>query len=139
MRPAVAAVASVLAIFVLAGCSGGGGGTNPPVVTDTPSQPAASAGAPTTGCGPSSETAAVTVEIAGFEFGPAEATASVGDTVSWSNADAAPHTATLDDGGCETGNIPAGGAGGLVFNEAGTFAYHCAIHPTMTGSITISE
>jgi plastocyanin len=139
MRPAVTVAASLLTVFMLAACSSGSGTTTAPVVTDAPSEPAPSADAPTAGCAPSSETAAVTVEIAGFEFGPAEATASVGDTVSWSNADAAPHTATLDGGECETGNIPAGGAGGLVFNTAGTFAYHCAIHPTMKGSITISE
>ena len=47
----------------------------------------------------------MTVNIQNFAFDPPEVTAAVGETIGWTNADAAPHTATTDDGGCDAGNI----------------------------------
>ena len=64
------------------------------------SEPAASApAAGGGGCSTSSEAAAVTVNIQNFAFDPPEVTAAVGETIGWTNADSAPHTATTDDGG----------------------------------------
>jgi plastocyanin len=137
-RPALISIA-LLTTFLLAACSGGGGATTAPQAsTGTSAAPVSEAPA-AEACSPSNETGTVKVEIANFAFTPAEASATVGDTVTWTNADAAAHTATLDDGACATGNIPSDGSGSLVFNAAGTFKYHCAIHPTMTGTITVSE
>jgi plastocyanin len=139
----LAAIASaMLMTLVLAACGGGGSTTPPAASPPAASEPAASEpGSPAAAdaCAPSTDAATVTVAMADFEFAPAEATAAVGDVVAWSNSDAAPHTATLDDGACATGNIPTGGSGALVFNTAGTFPYHCAIHPQMTGTVTITE
>ena len=48
-------------------------------------------------------------------------------------------TATLDGGQCATPTIQPGKSDGLVFTTAGTYKFHCAIHPTqMTGTITVS-
>jgi plastocyanin len=138
MRRAAAAAIALLLTLVLAACGGGTDPTAPPASV-AGSQPASPGTPVAEGCEPSSDPAAVTVQMANFAFDPAEVSAAVNDTISWENGDAAPHTATLDDGSCETGNIPTGGAGGLVFHTAGTFEYHCAIHPTMTASITITE
>ena len=91
------------------------------------------------GCSTSSEAAAVTVQIANFAFDPPEVTAKVGETIGWTNGDSTAHTATTDDGGCDTGNIAQNATAGLVFDAAGTYAYHCKIHPNMTGTITITE
>jgi len=149
MRRVPALATALLATLAIAGCSGSDGATTAPAnpaasqpAASEPaaSEPGASAAPPAAeGCAPSTATAAVSVEMVNFAFEPADTTAAVGDTVGWANSDAAPHTATLDDGSCQTGNIPAGGSGALVFNVAGTFPYHCAIHPTMTGTITITE
>jgi plastocyanin len=51
-----------------------------------------------------------------------------------------PHRVALDDGSCEMSANIAGGGGkaSLVFSAAGTYPFHCAVHPTMKGTITIS-
>ncbi len=141
MRLAAIATALLMTLF-LAAC-GGGGGTTPPAASEpAASEPAASepaSSAAAGACAPSTKTATVTVEMAEFAYEPAEATAKVGDVIAWANSDAAPHTATMDDESCATGNIPTDGTGALVFNAAGTYPYHCAIHPTMTGSVVVTE
>lgn len=75
--------------------------------------------------------------IAGFGFHPASLTVSVGDTITWTNDDAASHTVTADDGSFDTGRLGRGASGAHTFTAAGTFAYHCAIHPSMTGTVTV--
>lgn len=77
------------------------------------------------------------VTIDGFAFDPAGLTINVGDTVTWTNDDDVAHTATADGGGFDTGNIAANASDGVTFDQAGTFAYHCTIHPQMTGTITV--
>src|SRR6267143_3034876 len=63
----------------------------------------------------------------------------VGSTVSWTNATAPVHTATSDTGAWDTGNIAPGATSTAIsFPTTGTFAYHCAIHPSMTGSVVVS-
>jgi plastocyanin len=58
--------------------------------------------------------------------------------VTFTNNDSAPHTATLDEGSCTTENLNQGDSGGLTFNAAGSYPFHCAIHPDMKGTITVS-
>lgn len=77
------------------------------------------------------------INIAGQAFNPASVTVSVGDSVTWTNADGVAHTATADDASFDTGNIAAGGSDSITFATAGSFPYHCAIHPAMTGTITV--
>jgi plastocyanin len=77
------------------------------------------------------------VNIAGQAFDPASVTVSVGDSVTWTNADGVAHTATADDASFDTGNIAAGGSDSVTFSTAGSFPYHCAIHPAMTGTVTV--
>ena len=100
------------------------------------SSPAASAGA---ACEETTGTAAVTVEISGNEFRTDPVQAGVGDVIAWTNQDAVPHTATLDDDSCGTENLMQGQTGALMFNAAGSYSYKCTIHPEMTGTIEIAE
>lgn len=79
-----------------------------------------------------------TVTISNFAFAPANLQIKAGDTVIFVNEDSAPHTATADNGGFDTGNLARGQQASLTFPAAGTFTYFCAIHPRMKGSITIS-
>jgi len=79
-----------------------------------------------------------TVAIRDFAFEPPEITIPAGTTVSWENADAAPHTATGDDGVFSSGRIDAGAAGTATFDEVGTFAYRCEFHPDMLGTIVVT-
>jgi plastocyanin len=77
------------------------------------------------------------VAISGFAFAPASVSVSVGDSVTWTNGDGVGHTATADDASFDTGTIAGGGTDSVTFATAGTFAYHCSIHPAMTGTVTV--
>jgi plastocyanin len=76
------------------------------------------------------------VTIQNLAFSPASTTVNVGDTVTWSNRDLLTHTATAD-GGAFNLTIAPGDIKSFVFTAAGTYAYHCSIHPTMTGTVTV--
>jgi plastocyanin len=78
------------------------------------------------------------VDIVGFAFSPQTITVSVGDTVTWSNDDAQGHTATADDGSFDTGTISHGSSKSVTFTTAGTVAYHCKIHPSMTATVAVA-
>jgi plastocyanin len=78
------------------------------------------------------------VSISGFSYSPASVTVNVGDSVTWTNSDAQAHTATADDASWDSGTIGgSGGTGAVTFSTAGTFPYHCTIHPQMTGTVTV--
>jgi plastocyanin len=131
-RPLVALAAG--AILLLAACSSGGA-TTAPSAEPTAAEESAAAGA---ACVESAAAGEVAVTIKDFNFDPAEIQASVGQTITFTNGDSAPHTATLDDGSCTTPNITNGGSDGLTFNAAGTYPFHCDVHPNMKGTITVS-
>lgn len=75
-------------------------------------------------------TATVNVTIKDFSFSPQPVQAKVGDVVAWKNEDSAPHSATMDDGSCDTDTIAGGSTALLVFTAPGTYTYHCKIHPS---------
>ncbi|MEO1702462.1 MAG: cupredoxin family copper-binding protein [Pseudomonadota bacterium] len=75
------------------------------------------------------------VRIAGFAFGPAELTVSVGDTITFLNGDGAPHTATATDGSFDTGRLNSGDSATVTITSAGTYEYVCSFHPSMKGVI----
>lgn len=60
------------------------------------------------------------------------------DEVLWINQDAVPHTVTASDGAFDSGTLDEGGPFAQTFDEAGTFDYVCAIHPTMSGVVTVT-
>jgi len=55
----------------------------------------------------------------------------------WTNNDSIPHTTTSNASGWDSGTIQPGGQFSSTFSAAGTFAYHCNIHPGMTGTIVV--
>lgn len=77
------------------------------------------------------------VQISNFSFTPATLTVKVGDTVTWTNEDSTGHSATADDGSLDTGIIAQGKSGSATFNKAGTYTYHCKVHPSMHGTIIV--
>jgi plastocyanin len=76
-----------------------------------------------------------TVTIDGFAFSPGTVTVSEGEAVTWSNADGAAHTASGD--GFDTERLDPGQSATVTFPSAGTFAYVCAIHPQMRGTVVV--
>ena len=79
---------------------------------------------------------AVTIEE--FAFKPGDLEVKVGTTVTFTNKDEFAHTATAKDKSFDTGNLDQDAAAEHTFDEPGTFPYLCAIHNSMTGTITVS-
>jgi plastocyanin len=82
--------------------------------------------------------ATIDVSIGDNFFNPAMVNIAVGDAVRWTNNGAVAHTATSDTGIWNSGNLNSGQQFSFTFNSAGTFPYHCEIHPQMTGSVIVS-
>lgn len=78
------------------------------------------------------------LKITGFAFVPSRIVVAVGDTLTWANADIAPHTATAVQGAWDSGTIAARGRGAVVIRAPGRFAYECTLHPSMKG-IVVAE
>jgi plastocyanin len=87
---------------------------------------------------PTSQAAAV-VKIENFAFEPKELDIAVGTTVTWSNADDVPHTATSKDepSAFDSGALDTDEKFSFTFSKAGTFAYYCKVHPHMTGVVVV--
>lgn len=97
---------------------------------------------PTASTTPSANTAATSVAIKNFAFDAKTVTVKKGTTVTWTNDDTANHTVTFDDSSmssASSGNLTNGATFSYKFDTAGTFAYHCAIHSSMTGTVVVTE
>jgi len=99
--------------------------------------PASSTQASSTGS--ESSAAAPEVTIKGFAYTPATLTVKVGTTVKWINQDSVTHTVTSDTGLFESGEMATGDTYSFTFTQAGTFSYHCAMHPSMEASIVVTN
>ncbi len=81
-------------------------------------------------------------------FAPYPININVGDTVTWTNKDAQPHTVTSGTGGQPDGKfdsspnftplISAQGTFSHTFAEAGEFPYYCALHPNQIGKVIVA-
>jgi plastocyanin len=122
------------ALIVAASCGGGGG--------DYVGGP--SGGGTTGGTSGGTQTGGSTspvvtnaVSVSDNIFAPINAQVSVGATVTWTwSSGASAHNVTFSDGQT-SGDKSGGGTFSRTFNTAGTFNYHCTIHPGMDGSIIV--
>ncbi len=80
---------------------------------------------------------AVAAKIVDFGFTPATLTVTVGTTVTWTNTGQVDHTVTANGGVFDSGTLSPGASFSFTFKVAGAFAYHCAIHPFMTGTVIV--
>ena len=71
-------------------------------------------------------------------FSPKTLTVRAGTTVTWFNGDTVIHTITSDTGLFDSGNRAPGAFYNHTFAQAGTYAYHCTPHPSMTGTIVVT-
>jgi plastocyanin len=136
------------ALLAVAACSGTSATTAPTAAptaaataASTAAPPAAApsaaaSAAPSTGGGGGAVTA---VTIKNFAFSPASVNAKAGDKVTWTNGDDTAHTVTFDDAAMQgSGNLNTGLTFEFTFDKAGAYPYHCKIHPTMKGTVTVS-
>ncbi len=99
------------------------------------------------GCGGSSTTAttaggaaagnAAQVIMTNRSYDPQEITVKVGDTVTWVNQDAPKHDVVADNGEFKSSLFDKGQSFSFTFTKAGTYPYHCSIHPGMTGTVIV--
>ena len=82
----------------------------------------------------------VTVEIRNLSYNPDPIEITVGDTITWTNQDGVPHTATARDRDVlQSGAIQPGESFSQTFEQAGEFEYFCEFHPDMTGTVIVAE
>jgi len=82
-------------------------------------------------------TSSESVAMRDFAFTPGNLQVPVGATVTWTNYDTAPHTATAKDGSWDTGTLTNGDTKTLTFDKAGDYAYYCRFHPNMVARLTV--
>ena len=81
----------------------------------------------------------ITVDIANFAFAPKDIQAKVGQKITFTNQDSAPHTATATEGAkFDSGQLDQGKSFSYTAKKAGTIQFVCSFHPNMTGTITVS-
>jgi plastocyanin len=80
----------------------------------------------------------VDVSIGSFVFIPQALTINVGQTVRWTNNHTFNHTVTEDALLFDSGTLLPGQTFSFTFNAAGVYPYHCSIHLSMTGTITVN-
>lgn len=81
------------------------------------------------------------VAIENFVYTPQRITIKVGTTVTWTNQDSVGHTVTADDDqeGPDSELLSQGQSYSFTYTKTGTFSYHCAPHPNMTGVVEVTE
>jgi plastocyanin len=135
MRPTLRGIVTLSSALMLAAC--GGGTTTPTTAPGSTAGPVATTAAEAP-CADSTGTTVVATSVADNTW-TQPLSAKVGDVITWTNGDTVPHRVALDDGSCAmSANIPGGGSKSLVFTKAGTYPFHCAVHSSMKGTITIS-
>jgi predicted lipoprotein with Yx(FWY)xxD motif len=83
--------------------------------------------------------ATMQVTIQNFAFSPQTVTVAPGTTVTWTNKDNVDHTVTSDTGAWpDSGSLATNHTFSHTFAKAGTYAYHCALHPSMTARVIVS-
>jgi plastocyanin len=122
------AVAAILTLA--AACSGSSYSPSTPAPTPAPTP------------GPTPGASAITIPsgaatLANRAYVPNVVDAAIGDTVTWTNSDTVDHTSTSDLPGWDSGVVGPGRQFSFTFRTAGTFTYHCAIHPGMVGSVVV--
>jgi plastocyanin len=94
--------------------------------------------------GTGTTTAASTVKVVADSqkqgaYQPDPMTVQAGQSVTWTWDDQGnQHSVSADDGSFESCLQGAGSTFTTTFAKAGTYAYHCSIHPQMKGTVTVT-
>lgn len=77
------------------------------------------------------------VDILDFNFAPPDVKVKTGQTVTWTNRDSFDHTVTAKDRSYDSANMAQGKTFSHTYDRPGTYAYFCAIHNSMTGTVVV--
>jgi plastocyanin len=96
---------------------------------------------PMTSTSGASSAAAATnkVAIVNYAFGPQTVTVKAGSAVTWTQQDEDSHTVTADNTSFASPTLTNGQTYSHTFTAAGTYSYHCAIHPYMHGTVVVTN
>jgi plastocyanin len=126
-------VLSVLGIILLSGCT-------IPTMTSTTMTSMSSSSSSSSSATTTASSSSASVLIQNFAFMPKSLTVRVGTIVTWTNQDSTSHTVTSDSGSeLNSAHIAPGQTYSHTFAQAGTFLYHCAIHPSMTATVVVTQ
>jgi plastocyanin len=117
----IVCTAILILACMAAGCSSG----------PTPATPATPSASPGSGNA---------ITIKNFAFDPSSLTVKTGTAVTWTNYDGATHTIVSDTGSpapFSSDSLSPGASYTFTFTQPGTYTYHCSIHPSMKGTITV--
>ena len=119
----MAAIASL--VLVAAACSsndtGSSGTTTPPA--------ASSAGGGST---------STTLTMQNIAYSPTALSVATGSTIDLDNKDTVEHTFTVDGQDVDVDVQPSSTGTATIDLPAGSYAFHCKIHPQMTGTLTVT-
>jgi plastocyanin len=136
--PSLPKAAFILAVLVTAGLAiaavvaAATSGDDSPAATSPPSTVVASA--TSASAAPAGEAAATIVD---FAFDPDPISVKVGQSVTWTNADAVDHSVKAGDGSFDSGSLAKEQAFTATFSAPGSYSYLCGIHDSMTGTVVV--
>jgi len=114
----MSALSLLMVVGVLASSCGGGGGTGGTTAT--------------TGGGGGAQ-----VVMKNLAFETATVTIKTGESVTWTNEESVNHTVVADNGEFKSGDLANGATFSFKFEKAGTYAYHCSVHPSMKATVVV--
>jgi plastocyanin len=117
----------VAVLLFVAACGGSYSSPTNPTPSPNPS--------PTSGNAVSIPSGAENLGNAGYKPNPI--TVAVGTTVTWTNSDSTAHTVTSDGGLFNSNSMAPGGTFSYMFPVAGSYPYHCTLHPGMVGTVVV--
>lgn len=116
----VCALAAILLIGVFAASCGG-----------------STSGTTTTAGGTATTAGGVGIVMKNLAFDPATVTIKAGESVIWTNLDSMNHTVVADNGEFKSGALGQNATFTFKFDKAGSYPFHCGIHPSMTGTVVV--
>jgi plastocyanin len=128
----------VAVALLAAACGSNSSNTTASPSTTTPTTTTPAPTAPSTG-----QTTTVSIPVGAIgltttAYAPNPVNIKVGDSINWVNNDSIAHTSTANNGTTfNSGTIAPGGSFKATFSTAGSFAYHCAFHPGMVGTVVV--
>ena len=125
-------IRATFAALVMLASFGCGGSTSVPTASPTPMLPL-TPGTPGTSVSIVMGASALTTTA----YSPSPVRLALGSSVTWINNDNTAHTSTADGGAWNSAVIAPGRTFTRTFTTAGSFPYHCTIHPGMVGTIEV--
>jgi plastocyanin len=128
--------------LLLAACGGSSGASSgsaaSPAAAASSAMPGMSMPGSAGKAGSQTPVATTKVAIENFAFVPATITVKAGSTVTWTNKDQDPHTATSQAKKFSSPTLNRGDVYRFRFTKPGRYPYLCTIHPFMTATVVVT-